>query len=135
MEALKASLRSWTSLENEIIGGSNKNIFSFQELSYVERGFYSRQISRFLERFGETNLRIIASDSLFSNPVAEFSALQLFLGVPKSSISLDVAPRNAGDYARQDSTELVEAKSFLREVYQTEINTLFAQFGIGRNWM
>jgi hypothetical protein len=52
-------------------------------LSYVERGFYGRQIAGLLERFPRGQMLFVASDTLFAAPETALAAVTDFLGVPR----------------------------------------------------
>ncbi len=53
-----------------------------REFSYVERGFYGRQVERLLELFPREQLLILRSDELDAGPTATVARICTFLGAP-----------------------------------------------------
>lgn len=51
--------------------------------SYVERGFYGRQLAALLERFPREQILILASEQLFADTDGALAAVTDFLGVPR----------------------------------------------------
>jgi hypothetical protein len=96
-----------------------------QRWSYVDRGFYSRQLARIWRFFPRAQTLVLQSDVLRSDHVSTLGAIATFLGVrpfaPGSSRDSFSLP-----YARPMSDE---ARKFLRRVYADEISELEGLLG------
>lgn len=55
--------------------------FQHRVYSYVDRGFYFRQISRFLDYFPSENILILSSDTLFNEPRIALQKISHLLGI------------------------------------------------------
>jgi hypothetical protein len=49
--------------------------------SYVDRGFYFRQISRFFDHFPSTNILILSAEAVFNNPCSALEKISSFLEI------------------------------------------------------
>lgn len=68
-----------------------------RKYSFISRGLYARQISRFLERFSRENMFfIIMEEDLGENSAATFERLFRFLGV--DPVEIDAIPRSNKAY-------------------------------------
>jgi hypothetical protein len=56
--------------------------FNYQHFTYLERGIYSNQISRWLEYFNAHQFLILSSEQFFKNPATEYQKVLRFLGLP-----------------------------------------------------
>ena len=88
--------------------------------SYLDKGFYSRQIEHIYQYFDPHQVLLMRSDNLFDNiSVALYQVLE-FLGLPYMEV--DEAAQSLGDYQRslpaQVYNELIEI--FRRDVYKLE---------------
>lgn len=91
-----------------------------QRWSYVDRGFYSRQLARVWNHFPRAQTLVLPSDALRSDPATTLGAIATFLGVRP------FAPGTARDsfslpYERPMSDE---ARAFLLRAYASEIAEL-----------
>jgi hypothetical protein len=61
--------------------------YSHEHFSYVARGIYADQLSRWLECFPREQLWIVRSEDLFGDPDATYASALRFLGLPARSLS------------------------------------------------
>jgi hypothetical protein len=60
---------------------SFRQVVSQKILKFIERGRYGRQLERYLDRFGRSQLRILIHEEVFADPVRHLNELCTFLGV------------------------------------------------------
>lgn len=106
--------------------------------SYVERGFYGRQLAHALSLFSREQLLLIGSDALRHDPTATIRTICAFLDVAPPSGR--IAPRNARPAADIDySATLTDSDVvFLQRQYGEEMTRLHALSGetrlMGSGW-
>ena len=73
---------------------SSSRFYSFEHdhHSYLARGRYAEQLSRFMHRFAREQLLVLCAEDLFRKPAPTFERIQSFLGIPKVPVTL--RPRN-----------------------------------------
>ncbi len=93
--------------------------------SYVDRGFYSRQLRRIWRLFPVEQTLILKSEELQHAPLAALSRITDFLGVARFS---QLLPRNV-NAVPYDAPMSAEARSYLAEVFAPEIRDLEEMLG------
>lgn len=83
--------------EKKLIAGEIQNSESFQRYSYLKRGLYHKQISRWLQYFRFEQFCFIKSEDFFQNPEKELIHVCDFLGITHSVIE-NLAPLNTNKY-------------------------------------
>jgi hypothetical protein len=90
--------------------------------SYVERGFYGRQLARVKALFGREQLLLLTSDQLRHDPATTLGRIADFLGVPTPDEA--IAPRLSRTAARIEypSTLAPEDVAFLQRQFKDEMS-------------
>ncbi len=81
----------------------SKGYFERLHFSYTDRGFYSRQIERFLKLFPRKNMHFMLFEKLIDSPFPEIKRLLLFLEVDPSwagTIAENFTPKNVKGLSR-----------------------------------
>jgi len=89
--------------------------------SYVERGFYGRQLAHALELFPREQILILQSEDLRRDPTSTIAAISRFLGVVEPGEP--IAPRISRPAAEIDypATLTPEDVSFLQRQFAEEM--------------
>jgi hypothetical protein len=61
--------------------------FNYQNFTYLARGIYSGQISRWLRYFRPAQFLVLSSEQFFKTPALEYGKVLKFLGLPKWELS------------------------------------------------
>lgn len=69
--------------------------------SYLDRGFYSRQIERFLQAFARDQLLFIKYEQLRGDPFSALHRIFDHLGLPKAAVEPEPVELNRGNYPGQ----------------------------------
>lgn len=88
--------------------------------SYVERGFYGRQLARAFRLFPRDQVLILSSEELKRDPGATLEAICRFLGIPSQPIQPRIS-RPAADIA-YPSTLTSEDVTFLQRLFAEEMS-------------
>lgn len=81
--------------KNLVKSGSPKGEANYQFRTYIDTGYYSSQINRYLELFPPEQFKIILLEDLQSNPIEEIRSIFKFLEVDESKVSLkELKPAN-----------------------------------------
>ena len=88
--------------------------------SYVDRGFYTRQLERIWERFPKAQTLILRSDELRDAPERTLEVITRFLGVEAFA---EVAQTTAHERTYERSMA-VEEKDYLIDVFAEEVRSL-----------
>lgn len=91
--------------------------------SYVDRGFYSRQIDRLTRYFPMSQMLILRNEELRADAQSVVNRVSHFLGIP--DVTIDVPPCGP----RQRSGMPAEDRAFLLECFEPEIAELERRFG------
>lgn len=98
----------------------NRIIGQHRILSYVDRGYYSKQLQRLWKFFGRENVLVLRQEELMDCPQSLLERVYTFLGV--SSIPLtETIRRNSTVYSAALTND---AKRYLRDVFEPEIVSL-----------
>lgn len=93
--------------------------------SYVDRGFYSRQIKNLLSFFPSTSIHIVKSEFLRDQPDQCLKEICAFLGIPHLSNTSPLRAHQIGYPRPMEGREW----SYLHSIFQDEINALAKMLG------
>jgi hypothetical protein len=86
--------------------------------SYFARGYYSKQVDRFLKLFPEKNfLFLVFEDDFIKNRKATFDRIQDFLGVKKIDLNLDIRSNEAAATKSKLIHDLTRKKNPLKKIF------------------
>lgn len=106
---------------------ANKKYLSQDRVrSYLDRGFYSKQIERLYKYFPKKNVLILKSEDLNSSYIATLNKVAQFLGVKSFSSSIKHNLIHVGDYKQS-----IDKKSYtyLKHAYLQELINLESLLG------
>tara|TARA_B100001248_G_scaffold55035_1_gene36444 strand:- start:1522 stop:2433 length:912 start_codon:yes stop_codon:yes gene_type:complete len=114
---LKISLKSFRDSYNQELRGDTS-----RELSYISRGFYSKQIKKMFNNFGRKNVHILESKDLKENTNNELLKISNFLNIDKKDFSVEKIFNNSRAYHSKleeiDKVKLI--KIFTPEIRELE---------------
>ena len=114
---LKISLKSFRDSYNQELRGDTS-----RELSYISRGFYSKQIKKMFNYFGRKNVHILESKDLKENTNNELLKISNFLNIDKKDFSVEKIVNNSRAYHSKleeiDKVKLI--KIFTPEIRELE---------------
>ncbi len=114
---LKISLKSFRDSYNQELKGDTS-----RELSYISRGFYSKQIKKMFNIFGRKNVHILESKDLKENTNNELLKISNFLNIDKKDFSVEKIVNNSRAYHSKleeiDKVKLI--KIFTPEIRELE---------------
>lgn len=114
---LKISLKSFRDSYNQELRGDTS-----RELSYISRGFYSKQIKKMFNNFGRKNVHILESKDLKENTNNELLKISNFLNIDKKDFSVEKIVNNSRAYHSKleeiDKVKLI--KIFTPEIRELE---------------
>tara|TARA_Y100000816_G_scaffold279605_1_gene252079 strand:+ start:2395 stop:3306 length:912 start_codon:yes stop_codon:yes gene_type:complete len=114
---LKISLKSFRDSYNQELRGDTS-----RELSYISRGFYSKQIKKMFNIFGRKNVQILESKDLKENTNNELLKISNFLNIDKKDFSVEKIVNNSRAYHSKleeiDKVKLI--KIFTPEIRELE---------------
>lgn len=93
---------------------SDENEFSYRHHSYLRRGLYADQLSRWLSYFPKENVYVARAEDFFTDPSAMTARVVDFLGLPEHPIATDQA-HNQYAYKKRPADEFPELQEFFRE--------------------
>jgi hypothetical protein len=106
-----------------------KDWFGHRHFSYVSRGYYARQLERWLGLFSLDQFIVISSEQMFSTPQAVMNGLYDQLGVPRVAIGSEIYS------ASYKPTSVPEAaKQRLESMYKEENRRLYDMLGRDFGW-
>ena len=94
MEAVRTSGE-----EERLTRDEQATSISFRHHAYVARGFYFRQIQRWLQHFKQSQMLFVKSEDLYQDPACTLERIHAFLGLPHS-IPSDLSAKNGNAYAQ-----------------------------------
>ena len=98
----------------------------YQAFSYLDRGFYSKQLAQWFELFDRKQFHIEFSEDFFTDPEPVVEAVLSFLDVP-SGWAFDVRPKNIGTYGNKVPAELYQQLGALYCDDRRELETLLGR--------
>lgn len=122
--------RSFEEAINEDIDNLDRLSEDEDRKSYIRRGIYQPQLSRFMETFGENKLLIIESNELKSNPQSTCDRITAFLGVSEFNFRTVESNKASNDNPRVDPATIERLKAF----YEPHNERLFTLIGQRYNW-
>jgi hypothetical protein len=69
-------------IRTEKISLADSSIRQHRVHSYIDRGYYCRQLVRFIDQFSPQNLLFLSAELLYSEPVLVLQQISEFLGIP-----------------------------------------------------
>jgi hypothetical protein len=109
-----------------------------QELSYLSRGLYYQQLTRWLSLFSKEQFLILKSEDFFEYPLRELQKVYHFLGL-EYFIPKDLKPQNVGKYQGyqeyQEYQDLSpETIAYLKEFFREDSERLKNLLGDHFSW-
>jgi len=83
--------------EKALRAGKLQQSSAHQNFSYINRGFYAKQIEEWLRFFPLSQMLFIKSEDFFYDPVSELVKVYSFLGV-KETLPTHLSPQNMNSY-------------------------------------
>ena len=103
----------------------------YQELSYISRGFYAKQLDRYDEIFGRDRLLILRSEDFFSDPVNSLKKVFSFIGLERSFVPDSLEAKNVGKYSLKNTEHnIAKVIEHLEEIYKEPNLALKSKYGI-----
>jgi hypothetical protein len=110
--------------EERIISEPGYISYNHQKFSYLARGLYFRQISRWLEYFPLKQFLFIQSEKFYSDPLAALKKVYGFLGIDET-VPENLTPQNTNQYPpMQESTRV-----YLNKYFQCDMDQLAGLLG------
>ena len=106
-------------------GGS----FAHQHHSYIARGMYATQLSRWYGHFEQSRVLLLAAEDLFADPEKVTNRVLDFLGLPPVELG-GVGAHNARSYTSMGA----DVRAWLESLYRDENQRLRAEFGFTAPW-
>jgi hypothetical protein len=103
---------------------------SHQHHSYLERGIYVDQLSRYTELFDRANILVLRSEDLFRDTQNTYDRVLSFLGVPPQRLA-DQRARNLGEYRGETKPEVKEE---LAKFFEPHNKRLYEFLGLKSAW-
>ncbi len=128
-DAFENDINSYKELSERVSKG--ERVVSHQENSYVSRGFYADQISRYFSLFDSENIMLIKSDDLFTDSVGTLRNVFSFLGLDENFVPYDISVKNPGVYRKNDDdNDAAEIMLWLNEIYEPYNKKLEDMYGV-----
>jgi hypothetical protein len=115
--------------EEKIIANPRHSLYIHQHTSYLSRGMYARQISRWLKFFPREQFLILQSETLFRLPEEVYQEVLAFLGLSPWRPS-EFPQKNVGRYEQLSSS----TRQKLERFYEVENQKLYAMIGRTFDW-
>lgn len=128
-EALSLEAKRVTPVHKDYLDGNDYRSVSHQAYSYIGRGQYYEQLSRWMEHYSMEELLVLKSEVLFSSPRETMKKVFEFIGVKDVSNS-DLHPKNQREY-EAISKELYEKYA---QYYKEDGEKLSALLGSEFKW-
>ncbi len=127
MEALQSEEERMRPVFNE--QDYKNNIFIHH--SYKNRGLYHKQIKRYLNYFPMSNILVINSETLFTQPHDTLRRVYQFVGVDSEFIINNLTPRNVGSNRNAIDPNVYE---YLEEYFRSHNQELYKLIGENYGW-
>lgn len=102
--------------------------------SYVERGFYGRQLARLTALFPSNQILLLRSDALSDAPDATLATICDFLGVDRPAAPIKPRRVRIARDMRYPSELRAEDVAYLRDLYRSEMAKFSHLSGLGNHW-
>lgn len=129
LKAIDRELTGFEEEENKLINGEISFSRFHSSFSYLHRGLYFQQISRWLNYFSRNQMHFIKSEDFFQHPQQELEKVYMFLGV-RCIYPEDVRPMNVNTYPEQDN----DLKQKLRDYFSSDTGQLAGLIGEKFSW-
>lgn len=103
--------------------------FNYKMFSYLNRGIYIDQVSRWFEQFPDGQILVLKSEDFFADPETRFNVVQEFLGLPRHTLS-SYRKFNVGE----DVAVRTETRGRLQEYFAPHNRRLSAYLGAEFCW-
>ena len=129
-EALHAEAHRLATIDMERLQ-ADPNYYSFEHdnHSYLARGRYAEQLSRWFALFPRPQILVLKAESMFTDPVKTFVEVQEFLGLPTMS---ELPLRRYNE--RPEKAVSSQTVAWLADYYRPHNAALYAQLGEDLGW-
>ncbi|HDD62059.1 MAG TPA: sulfotransferase [Chloroflexi bacterium] len=107
-----------------------KNI-CFIHHSYKSRGLYHEQLKRYFDYFPKSNILVISSQALFTDPSDTLRRVFRFVGVDTEFTVTDLAPRNIGSNRSRIDPSVYD---YLEKYFRSHNQLLYELMGEDYGW-
>ena len=108
-----------------------KNDICHQQNSYIQRGYYSRQLSRYSDLFPAESLLLVSDSELYQFPGLTINRIYDHLGIGPLNHLQDFPELNKGQYPQHfNPSELEGVRDWLRAVYRDEYRIMDEKYAI-----
>jgi lipopolysaccharide transport system ATP-binding protein len=128
-EAIQRELSEFEKEEKKLINGETNFSRFHSSFSYLHRGLYFQQISRWLNYFSKDQILFIKSEDFFQHPKEELKKVYRFLGI-NCIFPKDTSPMNVNTYPALDN----DLKQKLRDFFSSDAKQLAGLIGEKFNW-
>jgi hypothetical protein len=129
-EAIEREAERLAGEEERLQHDPNYYSFNHHRYSYTRRGLYLQQLLRWMKHFSRTQLLVLQSEGLFSDPAAATAKVHQFLGLRPHQLE-SYKPFYEGNYARQMPVDLRKRLATYFEPHNAE---LFQWLGKEFDW-
>jgi len=103
----------------------------FTHHSYKSRGLYNEQIKRYLKYFPMSNILLVSSEKLFTEPYDTLRRVFQFVGVDTESTVKDLEPRNVASNRSEINPGVYE---YLNDYFRPHNQALYELVGENYGW-
>jgi len=118
-EAVRAEPERLAGLEGKLLSGELSSSYAHRNYSYLERGKYADQLSRWFDAFGAERVRVVIAEEMFADPGGTVRDLAGFLGIGEADLgSFPESGRDPGAAASkgiEDSALRAELEGYFAE--------------------
>lgn len=105
----------------------------FRQFSYLERGYYAKQLQRYFDFFDPEQVLVVKSEELFSDSQAVFDRVARFIGIRPWNVP-DLTPRNTGVYSDTIAEREPELAGWLYSHFRPYNEALYDLLGVDFGW-
>ncbi len=128
-EAIAAEHKRLSEETKKLLNDPYYNSINHQRLSYLSRGMYYTQLTRWLKYFPLNQFLFIKSEDFFNDPFKELLRVYEFLGIRRKK-SVNLTPQNTNDYPPMNK----KTRSFLNTYFAEENKKLSEILGSNFLW-
>ena len=108
-----------------------KHLEQLQRHSYLSRGRYMEQLSRYFALFGKESVHVVSLDKMTTHPREVVASCSNFLGTAEPGPNADYGVHNAG----RDNTGMPEVDmTIFREAFDDDLRALESVLPIAQRW-
>lgn len=104
---------------------------SFIHHSYKSRGLYHEQLKRYLDYFPMSNILVVQSETLFTQPHETLQRVFQFVGVDTEFFINDLKPRNVGSNRTKIDPDVYK---YLEDYFRPHNQELYKLIGENYDW-